>query len=74
MEAAWTLRLAQRLLAGDTEGDERLGRRRGSAASGRTARKQPVTVVDMQPVPVIRESSSWPFAIASVRPPSNSQM
>src|SRR5438105_15629429 len=41
-----------------------------SGASGRTARKQPVIAVAMQPVPVTVPSSSWPFAIAQPRWPS----
>ena len=43
----------------------RAPRRRPRAASSLPARKQPVSAVDMQPVPVIAASSSCPFAIAA---------
>src|SRR5438270_2958131 len=41
-----------------------------SGASGRTARKQPVIAVAMQPEPVIAASSGSPFATATVCSPS----
>ena len=57
VEGARAARALGGVLAGDAEGDERLGgglERLGGLA----ARKQPVSAVDMQPVPVTEASSS----------------
>jgi len=69
VERAGAFRGSGCILSGDAEGDEGFGRRSEWRVAV-TARKQPVSALEMQPVPVIDAISGWPFAIAITVSPS----